>query len=52
MLTTNIGVPLYPLFQNLQFQLSAVYSGMTKKWKIKEVNGSQVSKRAPSENRP
>jgi hypothetical protein len=32
--------------------VSAVYRGPKTKWKIKEINGSQVSKRAPSENVP
>jgi hypothetical protein len=32
--------------------LSAVYRSLKEIWKIKEINGSQVSKRAPNENRP
>jgi hypothetical protein len=29
-----------------------VYCGLKKKLKIKEINGSEVSKHMPSENRP
>jgi hypothetical protein len=35
-----------------RFQLSAVYRAPKKSWKIKEVDGSWVSKRAPSKNGP
>jgi hypothetical protein len=33
-------MPLYPLIQCPQFQLSAVYCGLKKNLKIKEINGS------------
>jgi hypothetical protein len=32
--------------------VSAVYRDPKKNWKIKEINGSYASKRAPSENGP
>jgi hypothetical protein len=32
--------------------VSAVYRGPKKNWEIKEINGSQVSKHAASENGP
>jgi hypothetical protein len=36
----NTVVPPYPLIQYPRFQLSAVYRGPKKKWKIKEKSGS------------
>jgi len=43
----NTDGPPYP-----QYQLSTVYGGPKKMWKIKEINSSLVSKRAPRENGP
>jgi hypothetical protein len=42
-------VPPYPLIQYPWFQLSAVYQGLKKNWKLKEINGSQVTERAMRE---
>ena len=36
----NTGGPPYPRIQYPRFQLSAVYCGLKKIWKIKEINGS------------
>jgi hypothetical protein len=47
----STGGAQYPRIQYPQFQLSAVYHSPKKIWKIKELNVSKVSKRAPSENR-
>jgi hypothetical protein len=35
-----------------QTPVSVVYHGLKKIWKIREINSSLVSKRAPSENGP